>query len=285
MKKGKTLVLAALALLSGGGPMTAQVPSDFHSNMVNSTFLIAGPSAKAAKKLNCGSGFLMGTPAADAGRFNPVLVTAAHVLEGMSGETVQLVIRVKDAQGGLSRRVVSIRFRSGRVPLYTKHPYADVAVMYLPLPHDHSLTFTRSAGLATDSEFARLELHPGDEMLTVGFPYCSQLTNLGYGILRKGIVATPVTGNGKILDRFFLDMPAVGGNSGGAVYFEYYNRFYGNVLHPNQVSRWVAGVMTVNASGPGGQVLGVAGVVPARFIDEAMKLLPAPPHDLLLLGP
>jgi hypothetical protein len=102
--------------------------------------------------------------------------------------------------------------------------------------------------------------------------------------IAKGIVATPVRTNGNIVDRFFLDLPAMGGNSGGAVYFEYFNRFYGNALHPAEVTRLIAGLMTVNASSAGGQSLEVAGVVPARFIDETIKLLPAPPSDLFLLN-
>src|SRR5262249_52814647 len=156
------------------------IPRDFHSTIVNSTFQILGPS-KQPKRTNCGSGFLMGTPAATAGSFNPVMVTAAHVLENIAGENVQLVVRVKNDVGELERKVVPVRIREGNKPLYTRHPDADVALMYVRLPENHYLTFVRTTGLATDTTFARLEIHPGDEMLTVGFPYCSQLTNLGYG--------------------------------------------------------------------------------------------------------
>jgi hypothetical protein len=68
-----------------------------------------------------------------------------------------------------------------------------------------------------------------------------------------------------------LDLPGIGGNSGGPVYFEFTARFYANEIHANEISRYIAGILTTGSS-----TLQVAGVVPARDILETINLLPSP---------
>jgi hypothetical protein len=150
-------------LLVVGDHASAQTPPaplrDFHTSIMDSTFETVGRSRKEPDKLACGTGFLMGTATANPNLFNPVLVTAGHVFEDIAGETARFVIRTRKGSGALVREVATIKIRVGAQALYAKHPTADVAVIYASLPRDH--------------------------FLTVGFPYCSQITDPGYGILRK----------------------------------------------------------------------------------------------------
>src|SRR6187431_1929356 len=72
---------------------------EFNSMMMESTFKIAGPSQQGGQ-LAVGTGFLMAKEAANDAPFSHyVLITAAHVLSGIVGDTATLVIRTQSASG------------------------------------------------------------------------------------------------------------------------------------------------------------------------------------------
>jgi hypothetical protein len=68
-------------------------------------------------------------------------------------------------------------------------------------------------------------------------------------------------------------VPTFEGNSGGPVYFDYSDREIAGVSGKGDVHRYIAGVVSQRMYGTSEPLL-MAGVVPAKFIAEAVKLLP-----------
>jgi hypothetical protein len=175
------------------------------------------------------------------------------------------------------RAVVTVPIRKSGIRLYAKHPNADVSVMRVTLPGNNAHSMGNWPALATDEVFAKLRIHPGDEMFTVGYPLCRMANPQGYPMLRRGAVATPTHVPGIPLTGFSLDVPTFEGNSGGPVYFDYSDRAIGGVSSKGEVHRYIAGVVSQRMYGSNEPLL-MAGVVPAKFIAEAVKLLPPSGH-------
>jgi len=110
-------------------------------------------------------------------------------------------------------------------------------------------------------------------MFAAGYPLCRTANPQGYPMLRRGTIATPIHVPGTVLTSFFLDVPTFEGNSGGPVYFDYSDRMIGGGSSKGEVHRYVAGVVSQRVYGSD-EPLQMAGVVPAKFIAEAVKMLP-----------
>jgi hypothetical protein len=63
-----------------------------------------------------------------------------------------------------------IQIRVGGHRLWTKHPEVDVAVIYVKLPTDIILRLVPTTLLITDKTLAEMEMHPGDELTSLGYP-------------------------------------------------------------------------------------------------------------------
>ena len=245
---------------------------EFNTVMMDATIQIGGPS-NAAGKETCGSGFFIGGQTQQTSETSQyTLVTAAHVFDRIAGDDAQFAIRLK-RDGKIVRSVLTVPIRQSSIRLYAKHPDADVAVMRVTLPKNHAHAMVNWPALATDDVFAKLGIHPGDEMFTVGYPLCTMANPQGYPMLRRGAVATPIHVPGSVLTSFYLDVPTYEGNSGGPVYFEYSDRMIGGVSSKGDVHRYIAGVVSQRMYRSNDPLL-MAGVVPAKFIAEAVKLLP-----------
>ena len=187
------------AVLSISRPMDAQIDVEFNTVMMDATIQIGGPS-NAAGKETCGSGFFIGGPTQQPSETSQyTLVTAAHVFDRIAGEDAQFAIRLK-RDGKIVRSVLTVPIRQSSIRLYAKHPDADVAVMRVSLPNNHAHAMVNWPALATDDVFAKLGIHPGDEMFTVGYPLCTMANPQGYPMLRRGAVATPIHVPGSVSD-------------------------------------------------------------------------------------
>jgi hypothetical protein len=272
LKLAVVLPLALCAVISISKTTAAQIDVEFNTAMMDATIQIGGPSQQAGKE-TCGSGFFIGvesTPTSELSQY--ILVTAAHVFERIGGENAQFAIRLKrDDQ--IVRAIVTVPIRQSSIRLYAKHPNADVAVMRVTLPNDHVHSMVSWPRLATDEVFAKLRIHPGDEMFTVGYPLCTMANPQGYPMLRRGVVATPIHVPGIVLTGFYLDVPTFEGNSGGPVYFDYSDRMRGDVPGKGEAHRYIAGLVSQRMY-RSNEPLFMAGVVPAKFIAETVKLLP-----------
>ena len=260
------------ALLSIGRPIDAQMDVEFNTAMMDATVQIWGPSDNAGKTI-CGSAFFIGASSngsPEASQYT--LVTAAHVLAGIAGDEAQIAVRVKRGDQ-IVRTDAKVPIRKLGASLFVKHPTADVAVARVTLPANHAHSMVNWPALATDDVFARLDIHPGDEMFTIGYPLCAAANRQGYPMLRRGAVASPIHVPGMVLTEFLLDAPTFQGNSGGPVYFEYADRMIRGVANKGEIHRYIAGVVS-HQRHIGDTDLFMASVVPAKFIAEALKRLP-----------
>src|SRR5258708_6928824 len=100
---------------------------EINEALMRSTFKIYGPGG-------VGTAFIMAKPKVDDPKHGwYVLITAAHVLDSLRGDSVTLVLRKKQGNS-YARLTHSVRIRDGQQKLWTAHPTADVAVMYVALP-------------------------------------------------------------------------------------------------------------------------------------------------------
>jgi hypothetical protein len=270
LRPALVLLTTFCAVLSISGQIDAQIDVEFNTAMMDATIQIGGPSITAGKE-TCGSGFFIGGPSAETSELSQyTLVTAAHVFERIGGDDARFAIRLKrDDQ--IVRTVVTVPIRKSGIRLYAKHPNADISVMRVTLPKNNAHSMAKWPALATDEVFAKLG--PGDEMFAVGYPLCRMANPQGYPMLRRGALATPTHVPGSVLTSFFLDVPTFEGNSGGPVFLEYSDRTTGDGSNKGEVHRFIAGVVSQQLFGLDEPLL-MAGVVPAKFIAEAVKLLP-----------
>jgi len=203
---------------------------------MRSTFKIQGQTSG-------GTGFILGKPlAADPKRGFYVLITAAHVLEQIKEDTAILHLR-RSVDTGFTRLATPIKIRKLGTPLWRKHPDVDVAAMALSLPSDADIALVSTAMLANDDMLRRFEVHPGDELLVLGFPYMAEANEAGFPILRSGRIASyPLTPT-KETKSFLLDFNVFRGNSGGPVFMHHENRIYGSATNIG-VTHFIAGLVS-----------------------------------------
>jgi hypothetical protein len=269
-------------------PNTSPTPAkDFELNTVlmQTTFYIEGNSAQGQPVL--GTVFVMGRPLPEQKEKGAyVLITAAHVLADIATDTAVVGFRIK-INDTWTRFPVPIQIRLKGTPLWTKHPNADVAAMYIRLPNQVALPLLSTDILADDAVLAKFEIHPGDELECLGYPLGQSANDAGFPILRSGKIASypllPTASN----PTFLYDFHIFKGNSGGPVYFVQSGRLYQNVFHAGENIHFVVGLVSQESlmqqqisgfySEETRQLqLGLAVVVQANFIKQTIEMLPAP---------
>jgi S1-C subfamily serine protease len=200
---------------------------------MRSTFKIVGK--KLTGQTSIGTVFIIGRPVPeDNQKLFYVLVTAAHVLRDINEERAILFLRKKNGEEFV-KFPHSIQIRNGEKPLWKEHPKADVAVMYIRLPQETDIQLLPMSLLASDQELNQFEIHPGDVLSCLGYPFGAEANEAGFPILRSGQIASyPLTPTSKI-QTFLLDFRVFGGNSGGPVYFVASNRTYGGAARIGKI--------------------------------------------------
>jgi hypothetical protein len=224
----------------------------------------------------------MGIPREDSPKIaNIVLVTAAHVFEGISGDTAQIQLRRRNDDGTYSAFGYQLQIRRNGEPLYVRHPTADVAAMYADLPDEVPMTGLSPNVLMTDKTLQDIELHPGDDAFVLGFPLAVGAPG-GFPILRVGHIASfPLTPM-SVVKQWEFDLKIFGGNSGGPVYVSYVNRLFKGQLHFGVVQGILGLVIQEQHSifpQFADKELDFGVVVPAQFIRETLDMLPALPPE------
>lgn len=136
-----------------------------------------------------------------------------------------------------------VQIRNKGIPLWTRHPEVDVAAMRVKLPKDADVKLISTNLLGTDSILEQFQVHPGDQLLLLGFPYGAEANDAGFPILRSGRIASyPLTPTRKIRT-FLLDFEVFRGNSGGPVLFYAENRFYAGGVHLG-TTQFIIGVVS-----------------------------------------
>jgi len=275
---GHALSFLVLAGNLNGQAIAARTP-DINTKLMNSTFEIIGSAATPGAS-TFGTVFLVGKPMRDnPGQSWVVLVTAAHVLDEIVGDTATVMFRKKDASGHFVPEPTPIQIRRNGQKLYAKNSNADVAAMFINSPSD-SVTELLSLGqLTTDEDLDRLAVHPGDELFCLGFPLFVNVNT--FPVLRTGTLASyPITPS-KSVQKYAFAFHVFPGNSGGPVYFSFVNRAYGGFIHGGELDQGVIGLLIEQQSSivPAykDERLDLANVVPSSYIRDTIDLLPEAP--------
>ena len=202
---------------------------DINTQLMHATFKIEGPSTHPGKT-TYGTVFFIGkVQTEDTSKGYSVMITAAHVLEGIAGETATLYLRKKIDKNQYERIAINLKIRNRNTPLWVKHPDTDIAAMRVNIFKfiEQTEDLLADTLLADDALFEELEIHPGDELFCLGYPYGIEANSMGFPILRSGKIASFPLTPAKTIKSFMFDFEIFGGNSGGPVYFCQSNRSYG----------------------------------------------------------
>jgi len=221
MRKTSTVIACLLLGLVANGTFAA----DLNTIMMEATCKIVGQGT-------LGTGFVIGksdeknTPNAFY-----TLVTADHVLRAAQGERVILTLRQKQKDKTWKRLDMPIQIRNKKKELWKKHPKMDVAAIFIRLPINVISTLLTTDLLIDDNKLKEYEIHPGLELLCLGYPFGAEANTHGFPILRSGRIASyPLTPT-KDTKTFLFDFTVFRGNSGGPVYFIKQDPAYGGVRH------------------------------------------------------
>ena len=233
-----------------------------------------------------GTAFILEEPMTNTpGGFSYVLVTAGHVFEEMRTNTATLFLRTFDGTN-YQKLPWNIQIRSNGVPLYTRHPHADVAAMrvFVPVLTNLDLPILSTTLLMDDRKLKELKMQPGDEVRVLGFPYDYESNEAGFPILRSGRIASFPVFPSETSRTFLVDIQTFKGTSGGPVYVHFDRRFQPGSIETVTITA-VVGVVSgeigrqeVNQGIEETSVrqlkLGLGVVVHAQFIREVVAHLP-----------
>ncbi len=204
-----------------------------------------------------------------------MLITAKHVFEDIKGDAATLKLRSKSGAHVVIKDV-PVKIRENGKPLYLSHATEDVAAIDLTQSDESLLANTERLGLnflVSDDYLQSIEIHPGDEMLTLGFPFCLGANDAGYPILRSGKLASYPIFPTKIFSEPLFDFRVYPGNSGGPVYFSYPNRTVRGDFRIAKIYRGLFGMVVEKAGPQQGTDPEIGIIVPAVFIRELVEQL------------
>ena len=278
-----SILSVSFVFLLMGDCLTGEDRIELNTMLMKSTFKLKGDEG------SFGTAFVLGKATQnDPDKLYPVLITANHVLDNATGDSVTVFLR-KQVGVNYQKVVHRLQIRSEGKPLWVKHPIADVAAIALHFPQGVNLDLLSSDQLlAGDEVFRRLELHPGDELLCLGYPFGAEANQAGFPILRSGKIASFPIIPSKETGHFLLDFEVFEGNSGGPVYFIQSGRIYGEAFSPGQTIIFIAGIISkqlkviepreyLNEETLRHHPLRLAVILHASFIRETIELLPAHP--------
>jgi hypothetical protein len=272
-----TVQLGCLLLAS---PVLAET-DDLNSQLMQATFKLGNGKSVAT----C---FLLTRPLPDdAERPQFILVTAGHVFENMGGDKATLFMRQKESEGVYTKQPITLQIRKDGNPLWTRHPEADVAAMYVAPALPSDVPALSIDLLATDDTFRKYAIHPGDALMCLGYPHRFEANAGGFPVLRTGTIASFPLVPTKVTRTFLFSFNTFEGDSGGPVYIAESNRQFGGSNEPGEV-RLILGLVsgqhfidedtkTAYETRKVRHRLGLAIVVHAAFIKETIAQLPPKP--------
>src|SRR5256712_10440917 len=272
------LVIVLFTVLGVGGPLAARAQeTEFNTVLFQATFKIEGPAGP--NSVTLGTFFLMSKPIAGSAKFKTVLITAKHVLEGVSGDTAILNLRRRTASGWQRVRY-PIKIRDAGQPLWTGPDDVDVGVMYITLPAGIQIPIISTNLLADDDMLSEFEVNPGEELTCLGYPFGTESNAAGFAILRSGRIASYPLLPTESTQKFLFDFAIFPGNSGGPVYMSSNNRTYGGRMHTGGTVHFIVGLVTQQGSENltfAKERLSLSSVIHASLIRKAVEMLPEPP--------
>ncbi len=193
---------------------------ELNSYLMGATFQLEGDSFTTGTVK--GTAFFVGPPTKTKdGQSYFVLITAAHVFEKIKGDQATLILRKVNKDYSYEKVFHKIKIRKNGKPLWTRYDdkEVDIDVMYITsLPPGVEITLLPMDFLADDKDLVTIGIHPGDELMCVGYPFGIPWGSGEFPILRSGKIASyPLLPTKKT--KFFLyDFEVYPGNSGSPVY-------------------------------------------------------------------
>lgn len=146
-----------------------------------------------------------------------IVVTAAHVLDGIPGNEARLVLRSRNAAGALARMEMPVKLRDGNRPLYRKLEGIDVAAIPVTLPGQaHARPFPLERVLDADAQAQRI-VRLGRDAWIPSYPAKAEANPAGQPVLRRGSIASQPYIPAPKSNTFLVDVSAFGGDSGAPV--------------------------------------------------------------------
>lgn len=203
----RPLLLAAL-LPVAPGPGRAAAAADFASQVLDATFKFFDPDSTATCFLVCRS-------APDS---RPYLVSAAHVLETVKGETAVLVLRKAHPDGSYERADTKVAIRRGGRELWARHKREDVAVLPLDEPLPVPVACLPESVLADEAGLRASGVHLCSPLFVLTFPQRFEANAAGFPVARQGVFASPPLLPARTHPTFLADFTTFAGDSGGPVF-------------------------------------------------------------------
>jgi hypothetical protein len=182
--------------------------SDFATTVLDATFKLYNPASTST----C---FLVHDNESDANRY---LVTTAHSLERMKGDSATIVLRRKTSDGTYERVDFTLVIRKAEKPLWFRHKDHDVAVLKFDadLPTDVSSLPIRF--LADPDKLASAEVSICGQLFTFTYPERFEANSAGFPVGRVGIFSSPPRLPSETYPTFLADFTTFPGDSGGPVF-------------------------------------------------------------------
>lgn len=255
----------------------ATIPAEKHVDLstvlMESTFKLQGTTS--GDSLLFGTAFVFDLPCKENPE-NAVLVTSHHLLDSLQNDRALLGLRDKRWDGSWEERPWWIDIRRHGKPLWIRHRDADVAALCVSLPRYVDIPLSSLDLLADEGTFQKYDIHPGDELMCLGYSSQNGVHGVGgFPILRGGKIASyPLFPVSKV-KAFRYDVEIFKGYSGGPVYFSQVGRLYGGVNHPQEHIQFIAGLLSKQwfADKEETQPLKIAEVIHAHFIKETVEKL------------
>jgi len=201
----KRIIIAALfgfisSVASGAG--------DFATEMADATFKFFNADSTAT----C---FLVRREAPDQALY---LVTAAHVFDGVKGDTAIVVLRAHRDDGSYQRRDHTVAVRRDGKALWVRHATEDVAVLRLSEPPPVPVAALPLSAIADEASLTAAGLHICSPLFVLTYPQRFEANNAGFAVARPGIIASHPFLPIRAYHTYLADFTTFGGDSGGPVF-------------------------------------------------------------------
>ena len=187
--------------------VSAQTPEE---NLLHATL-------KVFNKDSCATGFLLNDMSPTASPTNVILVTANHVLQKASGDSVLLVCRVPDDEGGWRRSDHKVLIRDGTNELWTAHPTQDIAVLRCTLPPDAKFFALPRAAVAREEGAQAAGLTVGSRLFYFAFPAQTESNAAAFPLFREALVTAYPLFPVSRYPTLYMTAPTFAGDSGAPV--------------------------------------------------------------------
>jgi len=201
----KRIIIAALFGILSSAITSA---SDFATEMADATFKFFNADSTAT----C---ILVRRAAPDQSLY---LVTAAHVFDGVKGDTAIVVLRARRDDGSYQRRDYTIAVRRDGKALWLRHATEDVAVLRLSDPPPVPVAALPLSAIADEASLSAAALHLCSPLFVLTYPQRFEANDAGFAVARQGIIAShpflPIQAH----HTYLADFTTFGGDSGGPVF-------------------------------------------------------------------